>query len=156
MADLVIAARAHLVAVSVAAGLTASCAGDGGMTPQGPSTPPQSSPTPPRAVESATISISPSGFVLDSATAAWFRVGEIRVYQGGNLRFINQDSVPHDILSDPQHLHTECPEINQAGFLVPGQSRSTEPLNRLVSCGFHDHLREGDSRFSGRVVVEGR
>jgi hypothetical protein len=76
------------------------------------------------------------------------------VYQGSRLTFVNQDNVPHDIQSDPPHIHTDCPEIGGAGFLVPGQAKSTDPLNRLVSCGFHDHHHEDDPRFSGRVTVE--
>jgi hypothetical protein len=111
---------------------------------------------PTRPLDSVTIAITGGGFVLDSASAAAFRLDTLRVYQGVSLVFINQDNVPHDILSDPQHLHTECPEINQAGFIVPGQTRTTAPLARLTSCGFHDHLREGDARFAGRVTVESR
>ena len=110
----------------------------------------------PRALESATIMITPNGFLLDSVSAAAFTIEELRVYQGGTLTFVNQDNVPHDILSDPPHRHTDCPEFDTAGFIVPGQSRATQPLERLVTCGFHDHLREGDARFSGRVSVEPR
>ena len=67
-----------------------------------------------------------------------------------------QDAVPHDVLSDPPHVHTDCPEFNAAGFIVPGQARSTDPLSRILSCGFHDHLHESDSRFVGKVTVETR
>ena len=63
-----------------------------------------------------------------------------------------QDTVPHDIQSGPPHLHTDCPEIGGAGFLV----KSTDPLGRLVTCTFHDHHYEADPRFSGRVTVEAR
>ena len=85
-----------------------------------------------------------------------FKIGELRLYQGARLTFVNQDSVPHDVLSDPPHIHTDCPEFNAAGFIVPGQTRNTDPLSRIVSCGFHDHLRESDSRFVGKVTVETR
>jgi hypothetical protein len=78
------------------------------------------------------------------------------VYQGGRLTFVNMDTTPHDVLSDPPHVHTDCPEINAAGYLVPGQSRSTDPLNRIMACGFHDHTHEGESAFSGKVTIEAR
>jgi hypothetical protein len=148
--------RLHLWISAVALTL-ASCSGDsaGSAAPTMP-TPAPGGPEPIRPLEGATITITAAGFSLDSRSAAAFKVGEIRVYQGAALTFFNGDSVPHDVLSDPIHMHTDCPEINAAGFLVPGQSRSTEPLNRLVTCGFHDHHHEGDQRFAGRVAVEPR
>jgi hypothetical protein len=61
--------------------------------------------------------------------------------QGGDITFaLNTDIETHDVLSDPPHIHTDCPEINGAGFLVPGQSRATDPLNRIMTCGFHDPM----------------
>ena len=72
------------------------------------------------------------------------------------LMFVNSDTQTHDVLSDPPHVHTDCPEINAAGFLVPGQSRATDPLNRLMTCGFHVHTHEGDEAFAGKVTVEAR
>jgi hypothetical protein len=111
---------------------------------------------PPRPLETVTIAIVADGFRLDSATAAVFGIDALRMYQGSRLTFVNQDTVPHDIQSDPPHVHTECPEIGAAGFLVPGQTKTTASLDRLVSCGFHDHHHEGDARFSGRVTIEAR
>lgn len=81
---------------------------------------------------------------------------DLRVVQGGQLIFINNDDTPHDILSDPPHLHTDCPEVNNAGYLVPGQARGTLPLNRIMTCGFHDHTREGQTPFTGTVTIEPR
>lgn len=103
-----------------------------------------------------TVTVQADGFHLDNASSAVFKISELRMYQGSRLTFVNQDNVPHDIQSDPPHIHTECPEIGGAGFLVPGQTKSTDPLNRLVSCGFHDHHHEDDPRYSGRVRVEQR
>jgi hypothetical protein len=85
-----------------------------------------------------------------------FTIDTLRVYRGSRLTFMNQDSVAHDIQSGPPHVHTDCPEIGGAGFLVPGQARATHPLDRLGSCTFHDHHYESDPRFSGRVTVEER
>jgi hypothetical protein len=150
--------RLRLCLLAALAGVAGpSCTGGPAAVVQPTAPPPPPAPAPkPRALEGATIMITSSGFVLDSVSAAAFTIGELRVYQGGALTFVNQDNVPHDILSDPPHRHTDCPEFDTAGFIVPGQSRATQPLERLVTCGFHDHLREGDARFSGRVAVEPR
>jgi hypothetical protein len=141
-----------MVAAAVAA---LSCGGESPASAT-PATPPPSTAGPAKPLENATITISAAGFALDGASAAVFAIGELRMYQGARLTFMNRDSVPHDVLSDPLHVHTDCPEINAVGFLVPGQTRATDPLNRIVLCGFHDHLHEGDTRFAGRVAVETR
>jgi hypothetical protein len=46
--------------------------------------------------------------------------------------------------------------MNTVGFLVPGQSRTTDPLNRITTCGFHDHTHEGHPAFSGKVTIDPR
>ncbi len=90
-------------------------------------TPPSVRAGPPKPLDAATITISSSGFRLDSASAALFDINDLRVYQGARLTFINNDNDPHDVLSSPFGLHNDCPEINIAGYLVPGQSRATDP-----------------------------
>jgi hypothetical protein len=107
-------------------------------------------------LEAVTIRISAQGFALDSAASANYSLDTLRVFQGSRLTFVNQDTVPHDIQSGPPHIHTDCPEIGAAGFLVPGQTKSTDPLTRLGSCTFHDHHNESEPRFSGRVMIEAR
>jgi hypothetical protein len=69
---------------------------------------------------------------------------------------VNVDRSPHEILSDSFHLHSDCPEINRVGFIVPGQSRQTDPFDTTRACGFHDHAHEGDPVFHGVVYVEAR
>jgi hypothetical protein len=147
--------RLLMITAAVAASL--SCGGGDSAALSTPAAPtPVPTAGPPKPLEGATITITAAGFALDSAAAAAFGIGELRVYQGARLTFVNQDAVPHDVLSDPPHIHTDCPEFNAAGFIVPGQTRSTDPLSRIVSCGFHDHLHETDSRFVGRVTIETR
>jgi hypothetical protein len=144
-----------MIAAAVAAAL--SCGGGDSAAPVVPAAPtPAPTAGPPRPLEGATITITAAGFALDTASAVAFTLGALRVYQGARLTFVNQDAVPHDVLSDPPHVHSDCPEFNAAGFIVPGQTRSTDPLSRIVSCGFHDHLHESDSRFVGKVTVETR
>ena len=148
--------------VFVAAGLLAIASCGGGNMPS-PSPSPTAAPppapvvqAPPKAVERATITVKSTGFVLDQTTAAFFSLSDLHIYQGGTLTFVNDDFQPHDIMSDPFHIHTDCPAINVVGFLVPGQSRSTEALTQVRSCGFHDHDHEGNPAYHGTAVVEPR
>lgn len=53
-------------------------------------------------------------------------------------------------------LHNDCPEINIAGYLVPGQSRATDPITHLTPCGFHDHNHEGNPAYGGTVTAVAR
>jgi len=110
---------------------------------------------PPKPLDGATVRITATGFVMDASSTA-FAVSDLHVYQGSRLTFVNTDNTPHDVLSDPPHIHTDCPEINAAGYLVPGQSRATDPLNRIMTCGFHDHTHEGEPPFAGKVTIESR
>jgi hypothetical protein len=121
-------------------------------TPQAPSSSlvsPDPDPGPPPAIpttEGATLALTTTGV----------SPAKVRVYQGSRVTFLNNDSGPHEIQSNPLHLHTDCPDLNAVGFLVPGQSKSSGPLQTVRACGFHDHTNEGDSRFYGAVFVDPR
>ena len=134
-----------------------SCAGSGSTTaPTVPAPVPAATTTPagpPAPLNAATISVTPSGFSLQ---AAGVTVQSFRMYQGARLTFVNNDVQSHDIMSDPFHIHTDCPAINVVGFMTPGQTKTTEPLNTLRSCGFHDHDHEGNDAWHGTVTVEAR
>jgi plastocyanin len=79
---------------------------------------------------------------------------EVRIASGGTVTFLNGDSRPHAVSSDPITIHTDCPAINDVGTLNPGQSRSTGVLTVRRTCGFHDHTNETDTRWQGRIIVE--
>ena len=151
------------VRLLIAALLAARVACGGGNASQQP-VPVVPTPTPPpvpagpaKPLEGATITITAGGLRLDSASAAVFDINNLHVYVGGRLTFVNDDNDPHDMLSGPFGLHNDCPEINAAGYLVPGQSRATDPLTHLTkACGFHDHNREGNAAFGGTVIAEAR
>jgi hypothetical protein len=133
---------------------------DAGQTPAVPAAPtPAPAPVPagpPKPLEGATITITSTGFRLDAASAALFDINALQVYQGARLTFINSDNDPHDVLSSPFGLHNDCPEINIAGYLVPGQSRATDPITHLTPCGFHDHNHEGNPAYGGTVTAVAR
>lgn len=69
------------------------------------------------------------------------------------MTFVNNDARPHDMSSNPHPDHTDCPEINQAGFLQPEQSRQTGNLNTVRTCGYHDHDRDSDTSLQGTIVI---
>jgi hypothetical protein len=151
------------VRLLIAALLVSAVACGGGNASQPPvpvvptPTPPPVPAGPPKPLEGATITITAAGLRLDSASAAVFDINNLHVYVGASLMFVNDDNDPHDMLSGPFGLHNDCPEINAAGYLVPGQSRATDPLTHLTkACGFHDHNREGNPAFGGTVTAEAR
>ena len=63
----------------------------------------------------------------------------ITVTRGSQVTILNSDSRAHQMESDPHPEHTDCPELNQIGFLNPGQSKPSGNLNTARRCGMHDH-----------------
>lgn len=77
----------------------------------------------------------------------------VQISVGGRVRFVNNDTATHTIGSDPHPEHTDCPEINQVGFLLPGQSRETGNLVLPRTCGFHDHERPDVQALRGTITI---
>ena len=130
-----------LVAAIVVATSAAACGG--GSSP--------SSPTPPPGgggggnTQTATITIGADGRVSPSS---------VTIAPGGRVTMINNHNQAHDMNSDPHPEHTQCPELNQWGFLQPGQQRTSGNLNTARTCGFHDHNRDTDTGLQGRVIIQ--
>jgi plastocyanin len=80
---------------------------------------------------------------------------EVTVLVGGRVTFVNQNNRPHDITSDPLHLHTDCPAVMEIGFIQVGQTKQTGILSEARTCGFHDHLQENNLELRGRIIVRG-
>lgn len=78
----------------------------------------------------------------------------ITVPRGSQVTFVNNDTQAHDMESDPHPIHTDCPEINQVGFLNPGQSRRTGILNVVRACGYHDHNRDMVESLQGTITIQ--
>jgi hypothetical protein len=70
---------------------------------------------------------------------------------GGSVTFVNRDTRPHEIVSDPYLRHEECPPINRVGLLQPGQQRDSAVFEAVRGCGFHDHL--DPAGVTGRIEV---
>jgi plastocyanin len=77
----------------------------------------------------------------------------VLVAVGSRVLFINNDNRSHNMTSDPHPDHNDCPDINQVGFLQPGQSRETGNLVVARTCGFHDHDNPGQANLTGQIVI---
>ena len=96
-------------------------------------------------------SSSPTTFVIMNNTVC---PQSITVSRGTQVTFSNQDSVVHEMDSDPHPEHTDCVEINQVDFLNPGQSRQTGNLNIAKRCGFHDHGKPDSAALRGTITIQ--
>ena len=68
------------------------------------------------------------------------------------VQFVNQDSVSHDVRSNPHPGHTDCLELN-VGVIPAGQRVSIlNPLDSGRTCGYHDDTQPDDLRFQGTIV----
>jgi len=119
----------------------ASCGSD---SPSSPSPTPTPTPTPPPNPSTTTITITSAGASPRSVTIA----------AGGRVTFINNDSRPHDMSSNPHPEHTDCPAINQVGFLTTGQTKTTGNLTTARTCGFHDHNEPSTVSLQGTIVIQ--
>jgi plastocyanin len=73
---------------------------------------------------------------------------------GTRVTFVNNDSRPHDMASNPHPEHTDCPAINDVGFLQANQSRQTGNLVTVRTCGFHDHNEPTNTSLQGSIVIQ--
>jgi hypothetical protein len=78
----------------------------------------------------------------------------ITVTRGSQLTILNQDSRNHNMTSDPHPEHTDCPELNQIGFLNTGQSRQSGNLNTARRCGLHDHDDPTNNSVKATVTIQ--
>lgn len=124
-----------LAAAGVVAFILAACGGGSGST----------SPSPTMGGTSAT-----SITIANNAVSP----RNVTVSRGSRVTFINNDSLVHDMESDPHPAHTDCPEINQVGFISPGQSRETGTLNTARTCGYHDHLADASMSMQGTITIQ--
>ena len=138
-------ATGSLMKLALAAALLmVACGGGGGTsTPSTPTPTPMPMPTPTPTPTSTTFTITSSGVSPRTMT----------ISPGARVLFVNNDSRPHDMSSDPHPAHTDCPAINQAGFLPPGQSRESGNLTTVRTCGFHDHDQSENASLKGTITI---
>ena len=125
--------------------LTALVAGCGGSADKADSvsqSPTSASPDPSyRWPLSAIITLTPNGPEPSSVV----------INVGGRVTIVNSDQRAHEMVSDPEDRHDECPAINRIGFLAPGQKGDSGVFETVRTCGFHDHLDPG--RLTGRIEI---
>ena len=138
-----------LAAAVLVAATAAACGGGsstptspttgGGTTSGGGTTTGGGNPT------TATMTIGADGRVTPSS---------VTIAPGGRVTMINNHNQSHDMSSDPHPEHTQCPEINQIGFLTTGQSRTSGNFNTARTCGFHDHNQPENAGLKGTIVIQ--
>src|SRR4051812_21416959 len=95
----------------------------------------------------------PSASNTITLTAAGTSPKNIQVAVGARVLFVNNDSRPHSMTSDPHPEHTDCPELNQVGFLSPGERRETGNLVAARNCGYHDHDNPSTTTLQGTITI---
>jgi len=120
---------------TIAAVLLAFCAACGGDSP---------SPNPNNPTNPYRITISTGGTVDPK---------QLMVPPGTRVLFVNNQSRPHNMTSDPHPDHLDCPELNQVGLLNAGQSRESGNLVIVRTCGFHDHDDPDNVNLRGSIVI---
>lgn len=129
---------AGALAMAMACGGGSSSSGGGAATPTSPTTPP-ANPTSTTTITISNNSVTPKNIV---------------VKQGSQVTFVNNDTQPHEMESDPHPEHTDCTALAQVGFLSPGQSKQSGNLNTIRVCGFHDHNQPSVSGLEGSITIQ--
>jgi len=78
---------------------------------------------------------------------------DITVAVGSRVTFVNSDSQPHDMDSNPHPEHTDCPALN-VGFIAAGAQGITLNLTTARTCGFHDHNQPSNTNFQGVIRIQ--
>lgn len=126
--------------LTAAAALTALACGGGGGGGGNPTTPS------PGGGSSSQLTITITANGVDP------KVLSIRA--GQRVKFVNNDSRTHQMLTTPHLVHTDCPPINDVGTLTAGAERMTGDLNAVRICGYHDHQNPDDQKFRGTINVD--
>ena len=132
----------RLVVFVVMLMITARCSG--GSSPAAPTPPPSAAaPTPPVTPAAPTVTITSTGMTPL----------EITIDVGQRVTFVNNDTRAHDLVGGVDPNNPDCPEITQAGFLTPGQSRDTGVFTTARRCEYHDHTMLSVPAFQGRIII---
>jgi len=134
------AARWRLALVLAAGAFTAGACG-GSSSPSTPSSPVPTATPPPGGAVTVTI----SGGVTSPK--------QVEINVGQRVAFVNNDTVAHEIASNPHPIHTDCPPINEVGGLAPGTARLTGAFTIARTCGYHDHGMPDNTSLQGTIII---
>jgi plastocyanin len=95
----------------------------------------------------------PSTVVVITITTAGVTPSTLSITAGTRVRFVNNDTLAHTMSSDPHPDHTQCPGLNAVGLLLPGQSRESDALTTIRTCGYHDHNDPDDPKWTGTIQI---
>jgi plastocyanin len=96
-------------------------------------------------VTTTTVTIDASGRVTPN---------DITVSAGSRVTFINNHNRNHEMTSNPHPEHSDCPAINDVGFIQPGQTKQTGNLTVVRTCGFHDHNEPSNTALQGVIRIQ--
>jgi plastocyanin len=86
-------------------------------------------------------------------TASGVSPRDVQIALGDRVLFDNRDTRPHTMTSDPHPEHSDCPPVNQVGFLSAGQQRETGNFVQARTCGFHDHDLPDVQSLRGSITI---
>jgi amicyanin len=78
-----------------------------------------------------------------------FSPQEIRIKVGDTVTWINEDSAPHIVASDPHPTHTDLPGL-ESSSMATGQSYTFQ-FTKAGTFGYHCHIHPS---MKGTVIVE--
>lgn len=116
-----------------------------------PDTP--NAPSPPTGQNPPPSTPPPAGPPTVTITATGVSPKELTIAVGMAVTFVNGDTRAHELWGGIDHEHRDCPEVDVAGFLVPGQSRDSAVFATARTCDFHDHSNLGNPAYQGRIVI---
>ena len=78
---------------------------------------------------------------------------ELRISVDQQVLIVNNGASIHQLQSNPNPAHSDCPPMNTPGTLNPGQSGLTGTFTLSGTCGFHDHQSPLLTSLQGFVLV---
>ena len=142
-----------LAAAVVATATAVACGGGSSTTPTSP-TPPVTTTPPTPTTPTTPTGPNPTTATITIGTDGRVTPTTVTIAPGGRVTIVNNHNQAHDMSSDPHPEHSQCPEINQIGFLTAGQSRTSGNFNTARTCGFHDHNLPDNAGLKGSIIIQ--